>query len=492
MAIREAVSNAYDADSTLVDINIDLYQRVITIEDNGSGMTPDEFGFYLRIAGRARGKTNSVKFNRKRIGHLGVGFLAVFPFCKTLEVTSTTENSDTVFVARIPSERFISESTMIEDVTEIPVEGREISDISQRSRHYTIFRLIDITSQVDEYFEPTVGKYKKSELDIASWSGFERLKWELQEILPLDFPPGSSLEISLLSESVGMEVNLNGEKLFRNDIGGEVLDNNTGNLIQVGGISFKYAITTNWKSVHPFNARGLKIRLNNVGVGERTYFDLGIRGRTWSRLHWITGEIHILDGLDDAITLDRDNFTWSNRYEEFREFFRQRLYKIAYRIEDIASAEKMATSFSKVSQVGPVKQLVEKFLKKLPADFEVIIETKNVSKIDKPIHFDRTNKKVIVVQDHEYFNESINIGNNAIEVRYKEWDYSDSQFPACRRSNDGVIEMNLNYPLFNKKQYGQMFAKLNVILLLALEISANKRELIDYLNKAILEEFRNI
>lgn len=77
-AVREVVSNAYDADATIVDLVINLTDRQITIEDNGIGMTPEEFDFYLRIAGQTRGKTESVKFGRKRIGQLGVGFLAVF------------------------------------------------------------------------------------------------------------------------------------------------------------------------------------------------------------------------------------------------------------------------------------------------------------------------------------------------------------------------------------------------------------------------------
>ena len=80
MAIRETVSNAYDADATSVNIEINLDKHQMSITDNGVGMTSDEFDFYLRIAGNKRGKTASIKFKRKRIGQLGVGFLAIFPF----------------------------------------------------------------------------------------------------------------------------------------------------------------------------------------------------------------------------------------------------------------------------------------------------------------------------------------------------------------------------------------------------------------------------
>src|SRR5215468_4120811 len=88
-ALREMVSNAYDADATRVSITIDRRSNSLTIHDNGSGMTRDEFSYYLRIAGKKRGKLLTSRFRRKRIGQFGVGFLSVFPFCHTLRVTTT-------------------------------------------------------------------------------------------------------------------------------------------------------------------------------------------------------------------------------------------------------------------------------------------------------------------------------------------------------------------------------------------------------------------
>ena len=50
-AIREMVSNCYDADATVVKIDIDLRNKEITVEDNGNGMSGEQFDKYLRIAG---------------------------------------------------------------------------------------------------------------------------------------------------------------------------------------------------------------------------------------------------------------------------------------------------------------------------------------------------------------------------------------------------------------------------------------------------------
>lgn len=492
-AIREAVSNAYDADATAVDIDIDMTKRQIIIEDNGVGMTPEEFDFYLRIAGRPRGRGKSIKFQRKRIGKLGVGFLALFPFCETLEITSTAENSDTIFVATIPSKKFVEESTVVEDVSEIPVQGYERSDPREHSKHYTRLVLNAFTSLGNEYFEPKAARYTRGiTSNISSWSGEKRIVWELQETLPLDFPPNSSLGDALNQKPIGMEVRLNGHRLSRNDPGGEILDSNSGTFTTVGNIVFKYAITTSWHSIHPFNARGLKIRLNNVGIGERTYFDLGIRGRTWSRLHWIAGEVHILEGLDEAIALDRDSFIWSPEYEELKEFFRQVLSQQAYKIEDIASAEKQITSWvqsKEFSRIGPVKEIIKRYINLLESrGFDVIQETKELSTCQQPVCVDREKKKVIVVEDHPYFRDSLSFKNDNFDITYAMWDYHNSEFPACRMVDKNKIEVNLNYPPFKHTEHARLLLKLHLLLILARRRTSNQAEMYNYLVKALTEE----
>ena len=50
-AIREMVSNSYDADATEVKIQIDLKKKELVVEDNGNGMTVEQFDNYLEIAG---------------------------------------------------------------------------------------------------------------------------------------------------------------------------------------------------------------------------------------------------------------------------------------------------------------------------------------------------------------------------------------------------------------------------------------------------------
>jgi hypothetical protein len=105
--IAELVANSYDADATHVVIRAPMgeylatrHQGVVkdkgfTIEviDDGIGMTPDEVNkFYLVVGGERRADKErgdrSKKFDRAVMGRKGVGKLAPFGICQTIEIIS--------------------------------------------------------------------------------------------------------------------------------------------------------------------------------------------------------------------------------------------------------------------------------------------------------------------------------------------------------------------------------------------------------------------
>ena len=67
-AIRELVSNAYDADALIVEIKLNKNLNEIEIVDDGNGMTYQEFEKYLTIAGTKSKTERTRKYKRKRIG----------------------------------------------------------------------------------------------------------------------------------------------------------------------------------------------------------------------------------------------------------------------------------------------------------------------------------------------------------------------------------------------------------------------------------------
>ena len=96
-AFKELVSNAYDADATLVTIQFSSDLSTITVEDNGVGMTPFEFqSEYLRIGGSLqRQREDLTAGGRQSIGRKGIGFLAVARYCRQVEIHSHADREAT-------------------------------------------------------------------------------------------------------------------------------------------------------------------------------------------------------------------------------------------------------------------------------------------------------------------------------------------------------------------------------------------------------------
>ncbi len=106
-AIKELISNSFDADAQLVRVHTD-FPRFTTFwcEDNGSGMSLDEFRRLVnRGVGnsfkRATEKATTPKFGRPYIGRLGLGILALAQICKQFDIRSHHEESGTAFEATI-------------------------------------------------------------------------------------------------------------------------------------------------------------------------------------------------------------------------------------------------------------------------------------------------------------------------------------------------------------------------------------------------------
>ena len=103
--IAELISNSYDADATRVIVHAPMGQYLATrargatsdrgfeikIEDDGTGMTPEEMQEFFLVVGAERradrGSTSSI-YKRKVMGRKGVGKLAPFGICKIIEVIS--------------------------------------------------------------------------------------------------------------------------------------------------------------------------------------------------------------------------------------------------------------------------------------------------------------------------------------------------------------------------------------------------------------------
>jgi hypothetical protein len=106
-ALKELVSNSFDADATTVVISMN-YPKFdeIKVFDNGLGMSPDRFKLAMRNIGSSLKGTlepdrKSKKYKRPIIGHLGIGLMALSQICDEAIVESQEAGSTEKFIAKL-------------------------------------------------------------------------------------------------------------------------------------------------------------------------------------------------------------------------------------------------------------------------------------------------------------------------------------------------------------------------------------------------------
>ena len=123
-AIRELISNAYDADATEVSVDTDAPRfEKITITDDGSGMSPETLAYVLEHIGGSAKRTRlgtdlgvssanpdySPK-GRKLIGKIGIGLFSVAQLSRTFQIITKVAGDSHRTVAAITLKAYSDES----------------------------------------------------------------------------------------------------------------------------------------------------------------------------------------------------------------------------------------------------------------------------------------------------------------------------------------------------------------------------------------------
>lgn len=170
-AIKELVSNAFDADATRVVISTGYPEfESIQVTDNGTGMSATDFrkamasiGTSLRRALQAAKWT--AKYNRPIIGMLGIGLMALTQICEEATIESTQEGEDTKFVAKLDFRQFrsrISEQreTATLEILRDRVSKQPLDDVEVDTERLARLELAQMAEErlAEEGFEDTEGE----------------------------------------------------------------------------------------------------------------------------------------------------------------------------------------------------------------------------------------------------------------------------------------------------------------------------------------------
>jgi len=477
-ALKELITNSYDADASEVNITIDLSKEMISVEDNGIGMNESDFDFYLRIAGKSRSKNEFTSSGRKRIGQFGVGFLSAFPFCKNYTIESKKKGSNEILFATIPNYKYLFKDDKLIDVDEIPIQGGKRLDRSQIDRQFTRIRLTGFSELTSAFFNEayTVSKRRVS---ILKYPALKRLEWELSEDLPLIFEENPKLNNMFGHQSgLSFQVLLNSKKLFRNLPAQNILETHEGQFKRIGKIKLKYFIATDYEPIKPVEARFLKVRNLNVGVGKREAFGIGLEGRTFAYLAHLTGEIHILEGMNELINVSRDGFNFSQDYEELQEFFRERLRKWGYELDELAKDEKATDNSRKLKTLDAIDPIViNKRIERLVKKGYKITKDRSLP-ASTPFKIDKVRMEVHTPYDaSEQVVRPIKINDRSLNLKLESWDIdNEPDFPACKISGRSII-INRNYPIFSKRKHLDIFIRIIGLLTIKAEERSITRKL---------------
>src|SRR6266849_6599215 len=102
-ALRELVSNAWDANATEVRINTSYPNfLLVSVEDNGEGFTKQDFSDLMAggIGNSTKRPPSPLINQREVIGRLGIGILGIAQFCGGFKVISRPSSGEG-FCARV-------------------------------------------------------------------------------------------------------------------------------------------------------------------------------------------------------------------------------------------------------------------------------------------------------------------------------------------------------------------------------------------------------
>lgn len=341
--LKELVNNSYDADAELVRVFVKPDADAIVIEDDGDGFTAAEFrAHFSRIARSTKRDDSDVTAKgRKKIGKIGIGFIAANEICDLLEVHSTRRGSTELMkvvidfaVMREPAEARRASGS--EDVKKADYRGT-IDEVGE-AEHFTRLFLTRVRGRAAEVLagaKPKSGGSAAGSLyglnpasvkevlagpGLSSWSeldAYSETRLQIAANVPIDYHDGfvrSKRHLAKLApfvertKALGFRVEYDGAEVRKpvvfsgapSDSIVSVFDRE-GEHIQVSGYFFAEHGT-----LRPTELNGVLIRIREAAVGSWDPTFLGFPRQINTLFQrWTSGEVWVSDELEEAMNIDR-------------------------------------------------------------------------------------------------------------------------------------------------------------------------------------------
>jgi len=359
-AIKELLSNSFDADATKVDVNIDIDQlsrlvHRITVTDNGVGINTDDFEYSLTHIGASIKKLEGELTSRDRpiVGRIGIGLLSAGQASNTFSFISAPQDEDYTMRAEVNLSPYYDKIKMYETLDKLTIGNVKVFQEDRKSsKTFTQIILCDIKEPFSRELavEASDPNYSfdfakaSSYKEFIDWidrkqikrleyiSGYGRFIFELGLLTPVRYLAGGPIRgyensrvirrINDRLSSFNFRVFVNGMEIFKPILLPHISDN-----LQKKGEDYKlYEIEVDEKlpdgrklkalgyyyhqikRLVPWILRGVMLRVKNIGIGGYENAFSKIYAASPIILHQLTAELYVDEGLDQSLNIDRNSF----------------------------------------------------------------------------------------------------------------------------------------------------------------------------------------
>ncbi len=170
--LKELVNNSYDADATKAEIFIKPDADRIIIDDDGVGLSRDEFESHFRHISEShkREQSDLTPSGRPKIGRIGIGAIAANELCDMMEIVSTKRGSTDLLRVSIDFRTLRQEGATRrrgsggKEFAKGKYEGAV--EAASSAEHYTRIFLKDIRASAKEMFAGVQSRDTASPLSI--------------------------------------------------------------------------------------------------------------------------------------------------------------------------------------------------------------------------------------------------------------------------------------------------------------------------------------
>lgn len=344
--LKELINNSYDADANTVQVFVKPDADRIIITDNGHGMDQEDFvrHFHRISESHKRDDSDRTPSGRKKIGKIGIGFIAANEICEEMEILSTKKGSPDLLRVTIFFDK------MRQDLDQRRREHDEIAKADYRGTvdgtntedHFTHIFLKRVRGEARKILagarslrsetkgRSLYGLKPESVRDIladqglVSWSEFDEYSQTLLRVaenVPVKYHD-NWLPRNLLSrvrdfvqdvEHLNFKVEYDGSELRKPVVLFPRGSNSTSSpcflrrfTYKGKNVSAKGYFYVQHGTIKPEELQGVLIRIRQAAVGnyDSTFLSFPVsEGSLIQR--WISAELWVDDNLEDAMNIDR-------------------------------------------------------------------------------------------------------------------------------------------------------------------------------------------